>query len=159
MYADGRLLCTFIFLRFISSVFTFIGLSVLDFIFFDGLDVCVCVCSCLRFNTPPHICLIWIMWSCTSVCVGYKYSQRDAKTTKICQHLMFLWSLSCASGIKLHIYLPNLKRTSFFVFFLFFWFKRKVLEGCAAIVCRYALGPRNQTPLFYFSLPASKDVQ
>lgn len=46
--------CTFPFLRSISSLFTFIGLSVLDFIVLDGLNVCV-MCMCLHFNTPSHM--------------------------------------------------------------------------------------------------------
>lgn len=54
--ADGRL-CTFLFLRFISSFFTFIGLPVLDFIVLDGLDVCVCVCVRAFGLTPLHTCL------------------------------------------------------------------------------------------------------
>lgn len=52
--ADGRLLCTFPFLRFISNLFTFIGLFVLDFSALDGLNVCV-MCMCLHFNTPSHM--------------------------------------------------------------------------------------------------------
>jgi len=49
---------SFPFLRFISSSFTFIGLSVLDFIVLDGLNVCV-MCMCLHFNYPfTHVCLI-----------------------------------------------------------------------------------------------------
>lgn len=50
--ADGRL-CTFPFLRFISILFTLIGLSVLDFIVLDGLNVCVCA----LILTPLHTCL------------------------------------------------------------------------------------------------------
>lgn len=52
--ADGRLLCTFPFLRFISNLLTFIGLFVLEFSVLDGLNVCV-MCMCLHFNTPSHM--------------------------------------------------------------------------------------------------------